>query len=288
VIPQPPCNATPAETPESGRSSDCRCRPAFTIEKRQEIAGIGRGFTTRPLIGAIGETVDYEIIVQNTGFFSETFSEFTDAHCDPGTLAGGPGASSVAAGQSTTYTCRHLLTAVGSYTNQATVTGVTLVGVPVTHTSNQVVVEVPPPKPAPPESHTPNEVEASAPKASVANPVTPAVPRPAQMVAAVCEASPPILRGAAGPKSETFIARVSSAGIKQITFYLDGRKLKTLRAGQARRGSYSITINPRTLAYGHHKLSVRTLPADVNCAAVARSGVFVRPRPQQAVARFAG
>jgi hypothetical protein len=273
---------------ESRRSSDCGCKPAFTIEKRQEIAGSERGFTTSPLTGTIGETVDYEIIVENTGSFPETFTEFTDLHCDPGTLAGGPGASAVTPGQSTTYRCRHVLAATGPYTNEATVTGVSFVGVPVTHTSNQVVVEVLPPIPVPPVSPSPSEVAVIVPKAGVTNPVTPAAPRPAQMVAAVCEASPPILRGASGPKSGKFTARVNSAGIKQITFYLDGRKLKTLRSGQARRGSYSITINPRTLAYGQHKLSVKTLPADVNCAAVARTGVFVRPRPQQAVARFAG
>jgi hypothetical protein len=272
----------------AAQSSDCRCKPAFTIEKRQEIAGSGRGFTTSPLTGAIGERVDYEIIVENTGFFPETFSGFTDPHCDAGTLAGGPGPSSVAPGQSTTYTCSHLLTAVGTYTNEATVTGVSFVGVPVTHTSNQVVLEVLPPKPPSPVPPGPNTVEVGAPKAAVANPVTPSVPRPSQMVAAVCEASPPILRGASGPKSGTFTAQVNSAGIKQVTFYLDGRKLKTLRSGQARHGKYSIVINPRTLAYGQHKLSVKTLPADVNCAAVARTGVFVRPRPQQAVARFAG
>jgi Big-like domain-containing protein len=285
-MPEAPCDPTARETAESGHSSDCGCKPAFTIEKRQEIAGSGSGFTASPLTGAIDETVDYKIIVENTGVFPETFSEFTDLHCDPGTLAGGPGASSVAPGESTTYTCSHLLTAAGRYTNEATVTGISFVGVPVTHTSNQVVVEVPSPKPPP--SHSSNPVEVTVPKASVANPVTPGVPRPTQKVGGVCEASPPILRGASGPKSGTFTAQVKSAGIKQITFYLDGRKLKTLRSEQARRGTYSITINPRSLAYGQHKLSVKTLPADVNCAAVARTGVFVHPRAQQAVARFAG
>jgi hypothetical protein len=285
-MPEATCNATAPETPESGRSTDCGCKPAFTIEKRQEIAGSKSGFTTSPLTGAIGQTVDYEIIVKNTGVLPETFSELTDPHCDPGTLAGGPGTSSVEPGQSTTYTCDHLLTAAGRYTNEATVTGVSFVGVRVTQTSNQVVVEVPPPKPPP--SHGSNAVEVTEPKVLVANPVTPGVPRATQKVEGVCEASPPVLRGASGPKSGTFTAQVSSAGIKQITFYLDARKLKTLRSGQARRGAYSITINPRKLAYGQHKLSVKTLPADVNCAAAARTGVFVHPRPQQAVARFAG
>jgi hypothetical protein len=286
-----PPQTTPPQTtpPGSGRSSDCGCKPAFTIEKRQMIAGGGGDFTISPLTGTTGQTVDYEMIVKNTGVFPETFSEFTDLHCDPGTLAGGPGASAVAPGQSTTYTCSHLLKTTGRYTNEATVTGASLVGIPVTHTSNQVVVvvvEVPSPKP--PVSNGSNQVEVTVPKAPVANPVPPAAPRPAQMVAGVCEASPPVLRGASGPKSGTFTARVNAAGIKQITFYLDGRRLKTLRTGQARHGSYSITIHPRALRYGPHRLAVKTLPADVNCAAAARTGVFVRPRPQQTVARFTG
>jgi len=45
-----------------------------------------------------------------------------------------------------TYTCNHVLTTVGSYTNEATVTGTPEGETPITHTSNQVVVEVPPPE----------------------------------------------------------------------------------------------------------------------------------------------
>src|ERR1700732_3230554 len=62
--------------------------PAFTIEKLQEIMGSGRGFTTSPLTGSIGQRVDYEIVVKNTGSVAERFSEFTDQPCDPGTIAG--------------------------------------------------------------------------------------------------------------------------------------------------------------------------------------------------------
>src|SRR5207245_2683421 len=42
-------------------------QPAFTIEKLQEIAGSPAGFTTATLTGKVGQTVDYEIIVKNTG-----------------------------------------------------------------------------------------------------------------------------------------------------------------------------------------------------------------------------
>ena len=41
--------------------------PSFTIEKLQEIKGSGTGFKTSPLTGEIGQTVDYEIVVRNTG-----------------------------------------------------------------------------------------------------------------------------------------------------------------------------------------------------------------------------
>ena len=111
-IPEPP-EVTPPEPFE------------FTIEKLQEIAGSGRGFTKSPLIGAIGETVDYEIIVTNTGLFPETLSEFTDPHCDDGTIAGGPGAGRLTPGDSVTYTCSRALDATGAYTNEATVTATT-------------------------------------------------------------------------------------------------------------------------------------------------------------------
>jgi hypothetical protein len=118
--------------------------PSFTIEKLQQIAGAGSGFTTAPLTGSIGQVVDYQIVVKNTGNVPETFSEFSDPHCDPGTLAGGPGSSAVGPGDSTTYTCAHRLAQVGPYTNEAVVTGNTTGGTPVVHVSNQVLVTVPP------------------------------------------------------------------------------------------------------------------------------------------------
>ena len=119
------------------------CKPNFTIEKLQEISGSGTGFTTAPLTGKIGQTVDYEIVVTNNGNTALTFSNFTDTNCDEGTIAGGPGATPVEPGSSTIYTCEHLLTTVGIYTNEATDTGTPGEGTPITKTSNKVVVEVP-------------------------------------------------------------------------------------------------------------------------------------------------
>ena len=116
--------------------------PAFSIEKQQEIDGSGKGFTKEPLTSALGATVDYQIVVTNTGNVPLKFSNLTDANCT--NLAGGPGNSEVAPSKSATYTCNHVLTAPGQYVNEASVEGSPPPeeGFPVTQTSNKVVVFV--------------------------------------------------------------------------------------------------------------------------------------------------
>ena len=55
--------------------------PAFTIEKLQKIVGSGGGFTKEELTGQIGQTVDYELIVKNTGEMLLKFGPLSDAKC---------------------------------------------------------------------------------------------------------------------------------------------------------------------------------------------------------------
>jgi hypothetical protein len=126
-----------------GVTLECPPEPEFSITKLQEIAGSNTGFTTSPLTGEVGKTVEYEIIVKNTGNVPLTFSNFTDEHC--GTVTGGPGTSKLALRASTTYRCSHVLTEVGPWSNNATVTGrrAPASGPTVTRTSNTVVVNVP-------------------------------------------------------------------------------------------------------------------------------------------------
>jgi hypothetical protein len=116
--------------------------PDFTIEKLQEIAGSGEGFVRSQLTAEVGQTVDCEIVVRNTGNVPLTFSNFTDANCE--NVGGGLGAGSVAPKGAITYTCAQLLTTLGSYENSAEDTGTPPEGdgVPFSHTSNTVIVEV--------------------------------------------------------------------------------------------------------------------------------------------------
>jgi hypothetical protein len=178
-----------------------------------------------------------------------------------------------------------VLTSIGPFTNEATVTGTSVSGAPLTKTSNHVVVEVlllasehaSTPRPGPPSG-----VATVSPSAAAG-----AEPKPKGGAKPRCEASP-LLRGASGPKRGTFTLQVSSRGVKQITFYLDGRKLQTLTQAQARHGQFTLKLDPRKLAYGAHKVSMRTVMSNPNCASIARSSVFVRPHTEQAPPTFTG
>ena len=237
----------------NGNASECTVtatlpppEPALSIEKLQEIKGSGAPFTKEQLIGAIGQTVDYEVIVRNTGNVTVALGHLIDVNCT--NISGG--AADLAPGGATIYTCEHLLTRAGTWTNEAVVEAAGKV-----LTSNRVTVGV-----------------------------------PKQEVKAVCTISESafVLHGATGSKRGVFTVRISSLGIKRITFYLDGRRLKTLSASKARHGEFELRINAKRLRYGAHRISVTTVMKDAACARIGRAAVFVRPRPARATPKFTG
>jgi uncharacterized repeat protein (TIGR01451 family) len=234
----------------------------FTIEKLQRLSS-SSPFTTSELTTTVGQVVYYEIIVTNTTTSTTLiFSELSDPACQ--NITGGPGANPVPPGQSTIYVCEHVLTTVGPYVNEASIEGNENAG---KETSNKVVVNV------------------------TAAPVSPPVSPPAkQQVAAACDVSESAitLRGASGSRKKPFSVSVPSLGIKEITFYVDGGKLKTLTAAHAVKGQFVVSIDPRKYHYGAHKVSVKTVMSNAACAKIARSGVFVRARPARIVPKFTG
>lgn len=132
----------------------CAAEPDFSIEKRQKIEGSPEPFTTSTLEGSVGQTVDYEVVLTNTGNTSLTFGPLNDPKCDEGTIEGGPGNNPVepagpkkAAG-TTTFFCKHTITLqdeiAGEYTNSASETGTPPEGQgePVTKESKTVSVHV--------------------------------------------------------------------------------------------------------------------------------------------------
>jgi hypothetical protein len=71
-------------------------------------------------------------------------------------------------------------------------------------------------------------------------------------VDAACVESPIRLTGATRKVRNSLTAHLSGLGIRSVTFYLDGRWLKTVTRSQ--HGRFSITINVTKLSYGAHRL----------------------------------
>lgn len=230
--------------------------PAFSLEKLQEIAGAPGSYTSSELTGAAGQTVNYEIIVHNTGNVPLTLGSFTDPQCDPGTLAGGTEGAALPVGATTTYTCTHLLDAgdvsAGSYANTVSVTGTPPLGggSPVTNSSNTVVVTLP--APAGSGGNAPATGSAGAGSSGV---LSSTFSEPAKSgVLAFSSVKIPAMKGPQGCVRHKFRISIKSANVASVTFYLDKHKLKTLTAKNARKGLLTIEINPAKLKVGVHKL----------------------------------
>jgi hypothetical protein len=67
--------------------------------------------------------------------------------------------------------------------------------------------------------------------------------------------------------------------LKQVSLYLDGRKLKTLRHAQLKSGRFSMRIDPRKLRFGAHKVLITMAAIEAGCPGSRLSSVFVDPPP---------
>ena len=246
-----------------------RCEPfaSFAIEKLQSLGG---PFTAETLTGAVGQTVLYEMIVTNTGNTPLTFSKFTDALCDLGTIAGIPSTPVEPMG-AFTIVCAHKITAAdvagGSVVNVAGITGTPEEGEgePISHETNRVVVT-----PTAEEKggggggEEPKNEETKTPT----TPTTTPTPKSGVLgtsgassttssksgVLGFASATVPSLRGPQGCVRSSFTASVKSAGVSSVIFYLDGRRLKRMTASNARKGLLSIRIDVSKLKVGPHRV----------------------------------
>ena len=95
-----------------------------------------------------------------------------------------------------------------------------------------------------------------------------------QLVQASCVPSPVVLRGLAAKVRTSLSVHVTALGVKSVTFYLDGRKLKTVT--KAKNERYSIKVSARGLGYGRHRLQVRVQMRNATCATAAAAKAFVK------------
>jgi hypothetical protein len=113
--------------------------PAISLVKTERVgtAAYGRG----PISATAGQTIDYRMVVSNTGDVTLTV-KLTDLRCDSGTLHAGAD-TTLAPGESLTYTCTHRLDSsdMSPFVNRATATGVTPAGANVGPVSSEVAVK---------------------------------------------------------------------------------------------------------------------------------------------------
>jgi len=230
-------NVVVADVPSPPAPPPAHPSPEFTIEKLQRIAGQG-GFTKQEVQGVAGQTVEYEIIVENSGNVPLALRSFTDINCEG--ITGGAG--ELAPGASTMYSCQHALPSKGTYVNVA------------------ALEADPPAGEGPPVSHASNMVVAGV----------------ARQIVKCAQASGYTLEGAAGPKRNAFTVSISAGEIQTITFYLDGHRLRTLHESQAKKGRFQLTVKVARLAVGKHTVTVTTVLRNPACK-VTRTAVFVKP-----------
>jgi hypothetical protein len=105
------------------------------------------------------------------------------------------------------------------------------------------------------------------------------------VTAGLCVRSPVALRGVPETAKNSLSAYVPAAGVKSVTFYLDGRRLVTLTRPSHQR--FSIAIDVRTLSYGIHRLSAKLTMLGSSCATEA-TGSFIRTEVSSGSPTFAG
>ncbi len=273
----------------------CAAAPALSIQTLQKIVGSGGSFTSSPLSGPAGQTVQYEISATNTGNVPLGLSTFNDPRCDAGTSSGGPVSAQLAPGASTTYSCTHLLSAAdraaGGYSNAVSLTATPPEGEGSSFAaeSNVVVVELPSSstvgdEPTPPTATTTTTTITGT--VFTLLPPTPALKTPAQTpssgVLAFSAVGVPRLRGPQSCVRGPFKASLKATGVAGVTFYLDGHKLKRLTAHNAHKGVLSLTIDPSKLSAGAHRLLARIVmvkaPAAGKAVTAARSVTVRRCR----------
>ena len=107
----------------------------FKIEELQRVEGEA-SYTTGEVTAELGQGIQYEVLVTNTGKLPLKFAELKDGGCEGISPSG---STELQTGKSETLTCRHTPTGLGRYANEASIEGNEGTG---TKTSNSVSANV--------------------------------------------------------------------------------------------------------------------------------------------------
>jgi hypothetical protein len=281
---------------------------SYTIEKRQHIEKGGEGLVTTPISGEVGQTIEYQITVTNTGSERILFTGFSDPVCDPNTIKGaleGP----LAPGGFARYTCTHKITEAdqhaGSVLNTAVVTGTPQNGgPPETKTTNTVETRIPSGSIELPGGSGGTGKEEEKKTETPTNTTTTTTPtgevgvlgskgsNPGSGTSAETASVPAISGRPRGCVRSNFTVSISSKGVRTVTFYVDSHRLRTLTHRNARHGKLAIHVKIATLAIGVHRIKARItmspLTASAKAVIATRTLTFARCASATLSPRFTG
>jgi hypothetical protein len=117
--------------------------PALSIVKYERNGNTGGPFVHSTVGVLVGQLVQYQIVVTNTGNIAETVN-LADARCDPGTITITDGHATIAPGEHVTYECTHKVVAGdgSAFTNVAIATATAANGASVGPAQSQVTANV--------------------------------------------------------------------------------------------------------------------------------------------------
>jgi hypothetical protein len=232
----------------------CGPNSQFTMQTTQSLGG---PFTTEAIPGSVGQTVDYQTVATNTGNTPLSFTGFSDPGCD--SMPAGGSASPIPPRGSVTFVCTHRLTeadkTAGVFANAASITATPASGespaVPILHTTAGVVVS--PIGSGDEPSQTPTIITKT-----VTNEITTSsISTNAKSGVASSKTSSPSLRGPKKCFRGTFTASVTSPGVSNVTFYIDGHRVVRRTSHSTSNGLISIRINGAKLKAGIHSLMAK-------------------------------
>ncbi len=211
--------------------------PSFTLQKLQSLTT--SGYTSSPITAPIGSTINYEIVVTNTGNTPLSLA-LVDTMC---TAIGGPNGDIsdgyLAIGGTATYTCVHVVVAddAPTYVNVAQVTATPPGGSPLPPQRSSVLANVP----------------RQAVQACTTS--TTKLTQTAKTVTTVHKSNGKTVT----TKNQIITAILSDPNhgtdISKVVFSLDGRKIKTLTKPNLSDGRFEVTVSTASTRYGAHRIT---------------------------------
>src|SRR3954462_12790433 len=256
-----------------------------------------------PATAHSGDQLTFSYTVTNPGDVPLTKVTATDDKCSPLTRTGDTSDTTLDPGDTWTYTCSYAIQWSEGDANPV-VNTVTTCGMPpgggspppggggspVSGTDQHSTTTVPPPPPPPPPPHrTPPAAPSTRPSASGTAPTSGQPPQIAVSPVRVRPGSA-TLRGPSGcPTTSAVAATVSGRRIVKVTFYVDGKKVKTLTQPNKSGGRWVLPMNVKRFAFGTHRVQARIQFA---CSSQTRARTlrmsFSRCHPANVTPKFTG